>query len=340
MTMTDLFGVDLPIVAAPMAGGPSGPGLVAAVTSAGGFGFLAAGYKQPAAVAAEMADLRTAGIPFGVNMFVPSGSPLAEAEFRRYARTIAGEGAPYGLDLAGAPLMSDDDHWAAKIDLLLADPVPVVSFTFGGPSPDVVVALRRAGSRVLVTVTSVDEARAAADADGLIVQSSAAGAHSGTHDPARVLPETRLTDLIPQLRAATDQPLIAAGGLATASQLRDIVPLGADAVMVGTALLRTDESGASQLHKDALVDPVRTRTVITRAFTGRPARGLLNGFIERNEAFAPVGYPAIHHLTRPLRAAATQAGDAERVSLWAGTGHRHARTGRAADVIADLTALL
>ncbi|HEY3713740.1 MAG TPA: nitronate monooxygenase [Jatrophihabitantaceae bacterium] len=340
--MTDLFGVDLPIVAAPMAGGPSGTGLVAAVTRAGGFGFLAAGYKQPAAVAAEMADLRAAGIPFGVNVFVPSGSPLAEAEFRRYARTIAGEGAPYGLDLAGASLVSDDDHWAAKIDLLLADPVPVVSFTFGVPSPDVVAALHRAGSRVLVTVTSSDEAAAAAagDVDGLIVQSTDAGAHSGTHDPERHLVETRLYDLVRQIRGTIDRPLIAAGGLARSEQVRESMQVGAVAVMVGTALLRTDESGASQLHKDALADPAQARTVITRAFTGRPARGLLNGFIERNEAFAPVGYPAIHHLTRPLRAAATQAGDAERVSLWAGTGHRYARTGPAADVIADLTALL
>ena len=110
--------------------------------------------------------------------------------------------------------------------------------------------------------------------------------------------------------------------------------------MVGTALLRTDESGASQLHKDALADSVRTRTVLTRAFTGRPARGLLNGFIERNDAFAPNGYPALHHLTRPLRVAAAKAGDAERVNLWAGTGYRQARTGPVADVIADLTALL
>lgn len=335
-----MFDVELPIVAAPMAGGPSGPVLVGAVGAAGGFAFLAAGYKTADAVAAEIAAARVSGRPFGVNVFVPGGPVVGEVEFRRYAQAIAAEGEPYGLDLATASLVSDDDHWADKIDLLVADPVPVVSFTFGVPPADAVAALRRAGTQVLVTVTSVDEARAVADADGLIVQSSAAGAHSGTHDPARALPETHLAELIPSIRAVTNRPLIAAGGLATASQLREIVQLGADAVMVGTALLRTDESGASQLHKDALVDPVRTRTVITRAFTGRPARGLLNGFIERNEPVALVGYPAIHHLTRPLRAAAVQAGDADRVNLWAGTGYRSAATGPVADVIADLTALL
>ncbi len=336
--MAEPFGVDVPVVAAPMAGGPTTPGLIAAVVEAGGFGFLAAGYKTPDAIATEIAELR--GRPFGVNVFVPGGAPIAEAEFRRYARTIAAEGEPYGLDLANAPLVSDDDHWSDKIDLLVRDPVPVVSFTFGVPPPDVVAALRRAGSRVLVTVTSVDEAMAAADADGLVVQSSEAGAHSGTHRPERPVADTRLADLVPRVRATTGRPLIAAGGLARPDQVRDVLRLGADAVMVGTALLRTDDSGASPLHKDALADPRRTRSVITRSFTGRPARGLRNGFIERYDAVAPVGYPAIHHLTRVLRVAAARAGDPERVNLWAGTGFRQARTGPASDVIAELTALL
>jgi NAD(P)H-dependent flavin oxidoreductase YrpB (nitropropane dioxygenase family) len=336
-----VFDVALPIVAAPMAGGPSGSGLVNAVAGAGGFAFLAAGYKTVDAVAAEIAAVRAgAGAAFGVNVFVPGGPPIEETEFRRYARAIAAEGEPYGLELATAPLVSDDDHWADKIELLVADPVPVVSFTFGVPPTDAVAALRRVGTRVLVTVTSVDEARAAADADGLIVQSSAAGAHSGTHDPTRQLSETRLTELIPAIRAVTDRPLVAAGGLVTGGQVRDVLRLGATAAMVGTALLRTDESGASQPHKDALADPVRTRTVITRAFTGRPARGLLNGFISRNEPAAPLGYPAIHYLTRPLRAAAVEAGDTDRVNLWAGTGYRSAVTGPVAGVIASITALL
>lgn len=339
--MAGVFDVDLPIVAAPMAGGPSRPALVQAVAAAGGFAFLAAGYKTADAVAAEIAAVRAeAGAAFGVNMFVPGGPAIDEAEFRRYAQAIAAEGEPYGLDLANAPLVSDDDHWADKIELLVADPVPVVSFTFGVPPADVVAALRRAGTRVLVTVTSVEEARAVPGADGLIVQSSAAGAHSGTHDPGRALPETRLADLIPQLRAMTDLPLIAAGGLAGADSVREVLHLGAAAAMVGTALLRTDESGANPVHKAALADPVRTRTVITRAFTGRPARGLLNGFIQRNERVAPVDYPAIHHLTRPLRTAAVRAGDADRVNLWAGTGYRSAATGRATDVIAALAARL
>ncbi|MGI5215040.1 NAD(P)H-dependent flavin oxidoreductase [Plantactinospora sp. CA-290183] len=338
-----LFDTELPLVAAPMAGGTSTPALVSAVASAGGFGFLAAGYKTPDAVAAELAELRgTAGDAIGVNLFVPGRDDITEAEFRRYARELAAEGAPYGLDLAHAPLVVDDDHWRDKLDLLLAAPVPVVSFTFGLPDPATVRALRRAGSRVLVTVTTVPEARAAHDlgVDGLVAQSTEAGAHSGTHDPRRPLSPTTAERLTVEVVAATGLPVVAAGGVDGAGRVRRLLAEGASAVMVGTLLLRTDESGTSQVHKDALADPARTGTVLTRAFTGRPARGLRNGFIDRHEATAPFGYPAIHHLTRGLRVAAVRANDPDRVHLWAGTGYRQARTGPAAEAVAALSAAL
>jgi NAD(P)H-dependent flavin oxidoreductase YrpB (nitropropane dioxygenase family) len=335
-----LLPVDLPVVAAPMAGGATVPALVAAAAAAGGFGFLAAGYKSPEAVAAELAEVR--GLPVGVNVFVPSPSRLPEEAFRRYARQIAPEGEPYGLDLAAAEPRWDDDAWTAKVDLLLADPVPVVSFTFGLPPRSTVDALRRAGSRVLVTVTDADEAGAAAELgiDGLIVQGADAGAHSGVHDPARPPSAVPLPSLLAAVRRVTGLPLLAAGGLATAEQVRDVVAAGAVAAMVGTALLRTDESGAGRTHRDALVDPRYSTTVLTRAFTGRPARGLRNGFIQRHEAAAPLGYPEVHHLTRPLRSAAAAAGDADRLHLWAGTGHRLARTGPAGAVLDGLAGRL
>ncbi|MGY1604031.1 nitronate monooxygenase [Geodermatophilus sp. SYSU D00815] len=339
---TDLLGTDLPVVAAPMAGGAGTPALVLAAASAGGLGFLAAGYEAPDAVAAEIAEVRAAGVAFGVNLFLPSSAPMPEADFRRYAVEIAAEGAPYGLDLAAAEPRWEDDRWRAKLDLLLADPVPVVSFTFAVPPADVVTALRRAGSAVLVTVTAPDEARAAeeAGADGLVVQSTDAGGHSGVHDPARPLPPAPLAELLPRVRAVTPLPLLAAGGLATAGQVRDAVAAGAAAAVVGTALLRTDESGAGRTHRDALLDPRFPGTALTRAFTGRPARGLRNGFLERHSATAPLGYPEVHHLTRQLRAAAAAAGDADRLHLWAGTGHRLARTGPAAGVLTALAGRL
>ncbi|MFG2107311.1 nitronate monooxygenase [Micromonospora chersina] len=339
--MRELLGVDVPVVAAPMAGGPTTTGLAAAVGAAGAFAFLAAGYKTPEAVAAEVADLRSTGRPVGVNVFVPTPVPVAEAEFRRYATRIAAEGTPYGLDLAAAARTEDDDHWAAKLDLLLADPVPVVSFTFGLPPAAVVRDLRRAGSRVLVTVTDPAEAAAAADlgVDGLVAQSGAAGGHLGTFTPDTPPPLRPLPELV-ALVTGTGLPVLGAGGVGGPPDVRAALAAGAAGVLVGTLLLRADESGTGRTHRDALADPARDRTVVTRAFTGRPARGLRNDFIDRHEAAAPLGYPALHHLTRPLRVAAAGAGDADRLHLWAGTGWRGAQAAPTAKILSDLTGLL
>lgn len=328
------------MVAAPMAGGPTTTGLVAAVGSAGALAFLAAGYRPPEAVAAEIAAARAAGHPFGVNVFVPTPVPVAEPRFRRYAARIAAEGAPYGLDLAAAARTEDDDHWAAKVDLLVRDPVPVVSFTFGLPAPAVLRDLRRAGSRVLVTVTDPAEAAAAAElgVDGLVAQSGRAGGHLGTFTPAQPPPPRPLPELVGLVAARTGLPVLAAGGVAGTADVRAALAAGATGVLVGTLLLRATESGATRTHRDALADPGRDRTVVTRAFTGRPARALRNGFIERYDADAPLGYPALHHLTRPLRAAAARAGDAERLHLWAGTGFRSAREAPAAEIMTALAA--
>jgi NAD(P)H-dependent flavin oxidoreductase YrpB (nitropropane dioxygenase family) len=335
-----MLDVPLPIVAAPMAGGASTPALVAAVCDAGGFAFLPAGYKTADALADEMRQLR--GVEFGVNLFVSSPSGISSADFRQYARELVPEAAAYGIDIADEPLREDDDGWSDKIEVLLADPVPFVSVTFGVPEPAAMSSLHRVGTRVLITVTTVDEALAARDAgaDGLVAQGSDAGGHSGTHDPRRRITPMPTDQLVRDVVAAAGLPTVAAGGVDGPARVRELVAAGATAVAAGTLLLRSDESGASRLHKDALVDPARDGTVVTRAFTGRPARALRNGFIDRHGPTAPSGYPAIHHLTRRLRSAAMAAGDAERAHLWAGPGHRHARTGPAAAIITGLAAEL
>jgi NAD(P)H-dependent flavin oxidoreductase YrpB (nitropropane dioxygenase family) len=322
-----------------MAGGPTTGTLVAAVGAAGAFAFLAAGYKSPEALAVEIAAARADSLPFGVNVFVPTPVPVGETEFRRYANRIAAEGTPYGLDLAAADRVEDDDHWAAKLDLLVRDPVPVVSFTFGLPPSTVVRDLRRAGSRVLITVTDPAEAAAAAElgVDGLVAQSGHAGGHLGTFTPAAPPPLRSLPELVGLVADRTGLPVLGAGGVGGPADVRAALTAGATAVLVGTLLLRAAESGTSRTHRDALADPRRDRTVVTRAFTGRPARGLGNAFIDRYDAAAPLGYPALHHLTRPLRTAAARAGDAGRLHLWAGTGWRAARAAPAAEIIADLT---
>jgi NAD(P)H-dependent flavin oxidoreductase YrpB (nitropropane dioxygenase family) len=143
-----------------------------------------------------------------------------------------------------------------------------------------------------------------------------------------------LPDLVAAIRHAVPLPVIAAGGIGTADDVAAAVRAGADAVAVGTALLRSDEAGTSATHRLALTGD--RPTVITHAFTGRPARGLRNEFIERYEPVAPYGYPALHHLTSPLRRAASAAGDPERLHLWAGTGYQYATEEPAGTILTRL----
>lgn len=328
---------ELPVIAAPMAGGTTTPGLVAAASDAGALAFVAAGYKTPEALAAEIAAAREAGARFGVNLFVPDGAATDREAFRRYAEEIAPEAAAYGLALDPDPVC-DDDAWDEKIELLCADPVPLVSLTFGLPAARDIARLRRAGSAVLATVTTPAEARAAADSgvDGLIAQGPAAGGHSGTWDPDREILDAPTAGVLAAVLAETGLPVVAAGGVDGPAAVAELLAGGAAAVAVGTLLLRTDEAGTSETHRDALASGAFRETAITRAFTGRPARALRNGFLDRHDAHAITGYPAVHHLTRELRRAAAVAGDADRVHLWAGTGYRAARTGPVADTLRAL----
>jgi len=313
------------IVVAPMAGGPTTAGLVIAAGRAGALGFLAAGYKTPEAMAAEITAVRAATAePFGVNVFVP-GEPY------RDAAALAGYLDTLGPGLGDASW--DDDGFDGKIAALLADPPAVISFTFGCPPPGVIRALQDAGSAVAVTVTSPAEAGLAAEAgtDALCVQGYEAGAHRGTfgNDDA---PGLDLLSLIGEVAAVTGLPQIAAGGIMGPRQVRAVLAAGAAAVQCGTAFLRSPESGAHPLHKAALADPRYTATTVTRAFSGRPARGLVNEFIIEHSD-APPAYPEINNATRPLRAAAAARGDTERMSLWAGQGYRLAAELPAAEIV-------
>ncbi|MCV7381746.1 2-nitropropane dioxygenase [Mycobacterium alsense] len=335
------FGMSIPLVAAPMSGGPTTPAMVSAATRAGGFGLLAAGYKTVEAVEAEIKAVRTEGIPFGVNVFAPNPLPVEPDRYRTYAAILQKEADQFGLTLPGEPI-EDTDRFDEKIELLLDDPVPMVSFTFGIPPRHVIAALQRANSVVVQTVTTPDEAAQAhaAGVDMLAVQAAAAGGHSGTLSPGKPLTPVPIVDLVRQVVATVPLTVMATGGLATAAAVGEVIRAGAAAAAVGTLLLRATESGASATHQAALTDPAYTETVLTRAFTGRPARGLRNAFIDAHEAQAPLGYPAIHHLTSPMRKAAAAAGKPEYVHLWAGTGYRHATAEPAADILRRLAAEL
>ncbi|WP_116044748.1 NAD(P)H-dependent flavin oxidoreductase [Amycolatopsis palatopharyngis] len=324
-----------PVLVAPMAGGPSTPELVAAAGRAGAFGFLAAGYLGVEALAERIERTRAlTDAEFGVNLFVPG--VRSGADLGSYAERLGPEARRLGVE-AGTPRW-DDDVYPAKLDLVVASGVPVVSFTFGAPLAEDVARLHEAGSKVLVTVTSPAEARQAAalGVDGLCVQGFEAGAHRGvfTDDPADPA-GGELYGLLAALRlisAETDLPLVATGGLVHGADIAAVLVAGAAAAQLGTAFLRADEAGTAQAYRDALGEAGRP-TAITRAFSGRPARGLANRFLREHSAHAPAAYPQVHHLSKPIRAAAAAAGDSESMSLWAGQTYPLAGTGPTAEII-------
>ncbi|MFI5549581.1 nitronate monooxygenase [Streptomyces sp. NPDC051738] len=340
--LTDLF--PHPIVQAPMAGGVSVPHLAQAVSEAGGLGFLAAGYKTADGMYQEIKQLRGLTTkPFGVNLFMPQSEYADKAAVDVYAHQLAGEAAWYDIEL-GDPDSGRDDGYEAKLAVLLDNPVPVASFHFGVPSSEVLESLRRAGTFTLVTATTPDEALAVerAGADAVIAQGVEAGGHQGTH---RDNPETDgtgigLLSLIAQIREAVGLPIVAAGGIMRGSQIAAALAAGADAAQLGTAFLATPESGANALHKQALTNPLFVRTELTRAFSGRPARGLVNRFLREHGPYAPAAYPEVHHLTSPVRKKAAASGDPQGMALWAGQGHRMAREMPAGQLVEVLVAEL
>ena len=243
------FALDMlvhPIVQAPMAGGPSTPALAAAVSGAGGLGFLAAGYKTIAAVRGDLDELRRlvpAGVPFGINLFAPPGQGAGAADVAAYAETLRAEAARSGAGL-GEPRW-DDDRYAEKLDLVCAEHVPVVSFTFGCPPRDDIERLQDAGAAVWVTVTTAGEARTAhaAGVDGLVAQGIEAGGHRGTFDDARP-GDVGLLALLQLVRGAVGDatPLIATGAIATGRGVAAVLAAGAAAAQLGTAFMLCPEA--------------------------------------------------------------------------------------------------
>lgn len=333
----DLHALREPIVQAPLAGGASTPRLAAAVSDAGGFGFLAAGYKSAATVAENIRELRSlSGEAFGVNIFAPPAAAIDDLALQAYTASLRDEADRYGVEL-GEPV-SDDDDFTAKVELVARERVAVASFTFGCPPPSVFARLHDAGCDVWVTVTNPDEALSAeaAGADALVVQGFEAGGHRAyfvdTVDPFDL-------GLLAALRLIAQRvrlPLVATGGIVDGASVAAVLCAGAAAAQVGSALMLTPEAGTSPTHRRALASAGPTR--LTRAFSGRQARGIVNRFLEDHSAQAPIAYPQVHHLTTPVRAAARAADDPQAVNLWAGQTYTLVEGAPAGDVVRRLAA--
>ena len=341
MKRFDLTDLAVPVIAAPMAGGPSTPELAASVTNHGGLGFIAGGLLSADALAGQLLATRalTSG-PLAVNLFVPQPRIDANAQWTGYAAALADEAQRHGVQL-GEPRY-EDFQWQAKLDVLQDIRPEVVSFTFGLPSVVECNRLKESGSTVLAMVTSMPEARQAVGIgiDALVVQGPRAGGHCGSFEAAAVLTDESLDELVTELVRDTDVPIVAAGGLATASDVRRVIAAGAAAAQCGTAFLLAQEAGTAPVHRAALSSPEFSATVLTRAFTGRYARALRNRFIDAHEAEAVFGFPQVALMTAPLIAAAAQAGDPHGFSLWAGTEFRSAKTAFAAEITAELAQLV
>lgn len=312
--------LSIPVVQAPMAGGPSTPALAAAVSQAGGLGFLAAGYRAAAGVREQVAAVRAATArPFGVNLFVPSPDRSDRSLLAGYVERVRREAIAYRCE-SGEPA-GGDDGWAEKLSLLVEERPAVVSLAFGCPDDGVVGRLHDAGIEVWVTVTEPEEAEqaTAAGADALVVQGVEAGAHRGSFSDVDGAGEIGLITLLRLVTRVTELPLIASGGLCDGAGVAAVLVAGARAAQLGTAFLDTREAGTPAPHRAALRGD--RRTLLTRAFSGRRARGLVNGFLVRNSAFAPSAYPHVNNLTAPLRAAARERADPEMLNLWAGQAY-------------------
>ena len=332
--------IAVPIVGAPMAGGPGSPALAAAVSNAGGLGFVAGGHLTADQLADDIAAARAATTgPLGVNLLVPQPSVADWVQLDYYHYELEEFADHYRVEV-GQPESGDDDDWERKLEVVADVHPELVSFTFGVPSPDVIARLGALGILVMVTVTSAYEAGVAvgAGADSLVVQGPDAGGHRGTFAPDMDPGTESLHELIAKIRRAHNVPIIAAGGLGTAEDVSAVLHRGAVAAQIGTALMLSDEAGTHPAHRTAMKNQLFGKTIVTRAFSGRYARGLENEFIRILDDVAPLGYPEVHQMTLPIREAAADSEDPNGMTLWAGTSFAEAQTGPAADIVAGLAA--
>ena len=315
-----LGSLQLPIVQAPLSGGASTPQLTIAASRAGAFGILAAGYLTAERLREDIHQVRSStSAPFGVNVFVPGEDSVDTEALRSYRERVRAEASRLGAE-TGDPMWSDDE-WQPKLNLLLTERPAVVSFTFGCPGRALINELHDAGIELWVTVTEPDEAELAAQmgADVLVVQGIEAGGHRATFVDRDGVGEFGLLALIRLVSRRVKLPLVAAGGICDGYAIAAVLVAGARAAQIGSGFLDTTEANTSPAHRDRL--RVRGRTALTRAFSGKRARGIVNGFMDRNSAEAPAAYPQVHYLTAPMRAAARANGEPDLINLWAGEAY-------------------
>ena len=325
------------IIQAPMAGGPTTPSLVKAVHDAGALGFLAGGYLSPQALDQQIVDVGDR--QFGVNLFVPESHHPKDEDLDSYRNALQPAFAELGVDLPAVPSFTDDS-FNAKVDIVLQRQPGYCTFTFGLPDTSVVSSFQSVGIRVGITVTTPFEAviAEANGADFLILQGPNAGGHSAQFDQSAEPSTLPLEAFIDEAHTRVTLPLVAAGGIGTPADAAILLERGVDAVQIGTRFLTSHEAGTKPCHRRALIEDTYTETTRTRAFSGRPARGLRNEFIDRFDSEAVIGYPQVNTLVGSLKKAAGD--DAAWQNLWAGTGWAECREQSAAEIVREFSEYL
>lgn len=348
MTLSNQLGMTCPIVQAPMAGGATTPELIAAVSNAGGLGSLGAGMTAPEVLTEQIDSIKAlTDRAFAVNLMV-----LTEAEWTTLDAPIPEWLAAYYADnvLEIALPEKPAQSFADQFQVLLNNPVPVASFTFGIISREQVNALHKVGTKVIGTANHPLEAQAWAEigADAVCVQGVEAGGHRGGWLALSEADQLGLLTLLNQTKRVTNIPLIAAGGIMTATAITAAQIASAEMVQMGTAFLTTHESGISAAYKGTLLKVANgdraATTRLTRLFSGKPARALDNDYLRTYQAFDNQDtlppYPQLNAMTRTMRATAGKQGDVEHLSMWAGQGVSLVRSESVAELIARLTSEL
>jgi nitronate monooxygenase len=337
--LLNLLGIEHPIIQGPLGGGPSTPELVAAVSNAGGLGSLGAAYQTPDQITDSIKRIRAlSSRPFNVNLFVGGWNTDQASNAGPMLELMCEIHEKLGLPAPVAPTPTPDP-FPAQLEAVLDARPPIFSFTFGIPDRDAISRLKARGIAIVGTATTVDEARQLEQAgvDAIVAQGAEAAAHRGTFLGSFEASMVPTLELVRATASAVEVPVIATGGLMDGRDIVAVIQAGASAAMLGTAFLACPESGASEVYKRAIVTAKEDTTVITRAFSGRPARGLRNAFmasVDGKELILP--YPLQNALTRPMRTAAAQQGLPDYLSLWAGQGVARARTMPAGELVAWL----
>lgn len=323
-----------------MGGGPGTPELAAAVSNSGCLGSLACAYLTPGQIKEEFSRTRalTSG-PLNLNLFAGGYHESTSQDSAPILELLMPIHAALRLPPPTLPMVSPDPFRVQLSTIIDLHP-EVLSFTFGVPDADMMLALRAARITTVGTATTLREAELLSDAgvDAIVAQGAEAGAHRGTFATDWSDGLVRTLDLVRQIRGAVPEPVIAAGGIMTGAAIATALGAGAEAVQLGTAFLTTPEAGTSLAYRDALRKSSGEDTVVTRAFSGRAARGIRNRFIdlvaERQELILP--FPIQNSLTRAMRIESAKARNPDYLSLWAGTGVAEIRDLPAAELIATL----